>query len=413
MPTCHSRRTRPRHAARAAATAVASAAALAAAASPAVALNVVNEDQAVVGRQCVGVVCSPTDSPAFALQVHTTDTPGIRLQQSGGGGFNPYTWDVAGNEANFFVRDLTDGSRLPFRIFPGSPTNSVALRPAGVGVGTSDPVSALEVERAGARLTVTDSDTTAGDRVLADLVNRGAPLLRLDDTTAGGQDWIVGAGAEGAFAVRDAATGSPEAFLVTPAGTATARGVLQQSADPALRADVQPIDGAALLARLRGLEVTSWSAAGDASGARHLGPSGAGFRGAFGVGGDDDAIAPADLAAVALVAAQQLAGETEALDARLDIAEAALARTPGGVDLAPLERAVTTLTGRTDGLTTRLGAAERLRGENAALRRRVARLEQGRRIQAGKLRTVAERQRAADRRITRLTGLVEQLLAER
>lgn len=413
MPACHSRRIRPRHAARAAATAVTAAAALATAAAPAAAMNLVNEDQAVVGRQCVGVVCSAIDRPAFALQVHTTDTPGIRLEQSSGGGFDPYTWDVAGNEANFFVRDLTGGSRLPLRIFPGSPTNALTLRPAGVGIGTSNPASALEVNQAGARLTVTDSDAADGARVLADLVNRGAPLLRFADTAPDGQDWIVGAGAEGAFAVRDAATGSPEAFLVTPAGTATARGVLQQSADPALRADVQPIDGAALLARLRGLEVTSWSTAGDASGARHLGPSGAGFRGAFGVGGGDGAIAPADLAAVALVAAQQLARETEALDARLDAAEAALARTPGGVGLAPLERAVTNLTGRTDDLAARLGAAERLRRENAALRRRVAQLEQGRRTQAGKLRTVAERQRAADRRITRLTGLVEQLLAER
>lgn len=441
MPICHARRIRPRRAARAAATAVASAAALAAAASPAVALNVVAEDQAVVGRQCVGMLCSETDAPPFVFQVRTGDTPGMRLEQTGDSGYTAQTWDVAGNEANFFVRDLTAGSQLPFRIFPGTLTNALTAGPEGVGVGTHRPASALEVNRAGARLTVTDSDVAAGARVLADLVNRGAPLLRFDDAS-GGQDWLLGASADGAFAVRDAADGSPDAFLVTPAGTATARGILQQSADPALRADVQPVDGAALLARLRGLEMTSWTTAADATGARHLGPSGAGFHAAFGLGGDS-ALAPSDLAAVALVAAQQLAGETDALagrvgglETRLGAAEATLARSPGGIDLGPLERAVATLTdrtdaltgrtdaltGRTDTLTGRLDAAERprddsaagqLRDENAALRRRVEQLEAGRRTQAGRVRTLERRQRTADRRIRRLTTLVDRLLADR
>ena len=34
-------------------------------------------------------------------------------------------WDIAGNEANFFVRDVTGGSRLPLRIRPGAPTSSI------------------------------------------------------------------------------------------------------------------------------------------------------------------------------------------------------------------------------------------------------------------------------------------------
>lgn len=406
MPARPSRPTRPRRAAHGAAAATVAAAlaaaALAAAASPAAALNVINEDQAVVGRQCVGALCPTTGAPPFAFQVRTGDTPGMRLEQTADGAFTPQTWDVAGNEANFFVRDLTGGSTLPFRIFPGAPTNGLAITAGGTGVGTQSPVSAFEVRREDARLTVTDSGVAAGARVLADLVNRGAPLLRFDDTTAGGQDWIVGATADGAFAVRDAAGGAPDAFLVTPAGTATARGILQQAADPALRADVQRVDGAALLARLRGLEVTSWTTPADASGARHLGPSGAGFHAAFGLGGGS-VLAPGDLAAVALVAAQQLAGETEALTARLGAAEAALARTPAGVDLGPLERAVATATGRVDALAA----------ENAALRRKVDRLERARRSQAGTLRRLGKRQRAADRRIGRLTRLVDRLLAER
>jgi hypothetical protein len=38
---------------------------------------------------------------------------------------------VAGNEANFFIRDLTGGSRLPFRIRPGAPTDSIDIRTNG------------------------------------------------------------------------------------------------------------------------------------------------------------------------------------------------------------------------------------------------------------------------------------------
>lgn len=63
------------------------------------------------------------------LDVHanTSNTPGIRLEQNSSGGFSTQIWDMAGNEANFFIRDVTSGSRLPFRIRPGAPTSSVDI----------------------------------------------------------------------------------------------------------------------------------------------------------------------------------------------------------------------------------------------------------------------------------------------
>jgi hypothetical protein len=76
------------------------------------------------------------------LDVHanTTDTPAMRLEQNNAGGFTAQTWDIAGNEANFFVRDVTSGSRLPFRIRPGAPTSSLDIAATGfVGVGTGSP----------------------------------------------------------------------------------------------------------------------------------------------------------------------------------------------------------------------------------------------------------------------------------
>jgi hypothetical protein len=82
-----------------------------------------------------------TATPVLDMHANTTDTPAIRLEQNNGGGFTAQTWDVAGNEANFFVRDVTGGSRLSFRIRPGAPTSSIDIAASGdVGIGTASPV---------------------------------------------------------------------------------------------------------------------------------------------------------------------------------------------------------------------------------------------------------------------------------
>lgn len=87
-----------------------------------------------------------TATPVLDVHANTTDTPAIRLEQNNTGGFTAQTWDIAGNEANFFVRDVTSGSRLPFRIRPGAPTSSVDISAAGnVGLSTASPNLRLEV----------------------------------------------------------------------------------------------------------------------------------------------------------------------------------------------------------------------------------------------------------------------------
>jgi hypothetical protein len=87
-----------------------------------------------------GKVGLRTATPALDLHITTSDTPAHRLEQTNAGGFTAQTWDIAGNEANFFVRDVTGGSRLPFRIRPGAPTSSLDINASGsVGIGTSSP----------------------------------------------------------------------------------------------------------------------------------------------------------------------------------------------------------------------------------------------------------------------------------
>jgi hypothetical protein len=76
------------------------------------------------------------------------NTPGLRLEQDSSSGFQAQTWDVAGNEANFFVRSASTGSQLSFRIRPGAPTSSIDIASTGdVGIGTAAPGNPLHVSR--------------------------------------------------------------------------------------------------------------------------------------------------------------------------------------------------------------------------------------------------------------------------
>ena len=87
-----------------------------------------------------GKVGLGNSSPGLNLHITATDTPAIRQEQTSGGGFTAQTWDIGANEANWFVRDLTGGSRLPLRIRPGAPTSSIDIAASGnVGIGTASP----------------------------------------------------------------------------------------------------------------------------------------------------------------------------------------------------------------------------------------------------------------------------------
>lgn len=87
-----------------------------------------------------------TSTPALDLHTTTGNTPALRLEQNGSSGFTAQTWDVAGNEANFFIRDGTNGSQLPFRIQPGALSNSLAITSnSRVGIGTLSPEQKLHV----------------------------------------------------------------------------------------------------------------------------------------------------------------------------------------------------------------------------------------------------------------------------
>jgi len=89
-----------------------------------------------------------TATPVLDLHANTTDTPAIRLEQNNGGGFTAQTWDIGANEANFFIRDVTGGSRLSLRIRPGAPTSSLDIAANGnIGIGTASPHARVDIKQ--------------------------------------------------------------------------------------------------------------------------------------------------------------------------------------------------------------------------------------------------------------------------
>lgn len=103
-----------------------------------------------------------TATPVLDLHVVTGNTPAFRLDQNASSGFTPQVWDIAGNEVNFFIRDVTNASTLPFRISPGSPTSSVHITSGGVGINTSTPRQRFEVRATQALLPATSGTTQGG-----------------------------------------------------------------------------------------------------------------------------------------------------------------------------------------------------------------------------------------------------------
>jgi len=78
-----------------------------------------------------GYVGFGTRFPILISHLVHGDSPGIRFEQNGTAGWAPQTWDMAGNETNFFIRDVTNSSKLVFRIRPGASENSIYITNTG------------------------------------------------------------------------------------------------------------------------------------------------------------------------------------------------------------------------------------------------------------------------------------------
>lgn len=188
-----------------------------------------------------------TSTPVVQLHVKDGNTPALRLEQDNSSGFTAQTWDVAGNESNFFVRSATTGSQLPFRIRPGAPTSSIDISASGnVGIGTTSPDAHFEVEDTGDtdfrltkilssgdletqfRATVTTNNAffgTSTNDVMALTVNA---IERMRITTGGnigmgcqnpGSDLVVGSASDCSTAPASSMNAGDSTFTVTSSRT--------------------------------------------------------------------------------------------------------------------------------------------------------------------------------------------------
>jgi len=159
-----------------------------------------------------------TATPAVQMHIVDGNTPTLRLEQDGSSGFTAQTWDVAGNEANFFVRDVTHGSKLSFRIKPSAPESSIHIDADGdVGLSTASPDANLHVVEAAA----------SSAQILLKLTHNGSPQLSLEDTSAG-NEWRLRHNSNGFVITRAGASGVAmrleDSGNVTFAGTVAANG---------------------------------------------------------------------------------------------------------------------------------------------------------------------------------------------
>jgi hypothetical protein len=200
----------------------------------------------------------PTSAGGPALHLHIQDgnTPAVRLQQDNSDGFTPQIFDIAANEANFFIRDVSNGSALPFRIVPGAPGNAIYVASSGnVGLGTAAPQARLHVE---------------GD-------------VRVD-------------------------------------------GAVFQLSSRSAKTDFEPMAPARLLRGLQSLELGLWRYRKGEDRTPHFGPAAEDFHAAFGLGGDGKRVSLADMAGIALGAAQALKEELDERDRKIESLEARITR---------------------------------------------------------------------------------------
>ena len=123
-----------------------------------------------------------TANPAATVHLVTSDSPSLRLEQDGGAGFTPQTWELIGNEVGLLVQDVTAGSYVyPFRIESGAGSNRLVIDDTGrVGIGSLHPTRPLQVVGTG-----------APDNTVLEISNDGPARMRIQNGSSG-ETWNIG-----------------------------------------------------------------------------------------------------------------------------------------------------------------------------------------------------------------------------
>ncbi|MDX1281587.1 tail fiber domain-containing protein [Shewanella colwelliana] len=294
-----------------------------------------------------------TSTPVVEVHVVDGDSPTLRLEQDGSSGFTPQTWDVAGNETNFFVRDATNGSKLPFKIRPGAPTNSLYIDTDGdIGLGDATPDAALDIESGDLLLTdgqatirkvndpkilFNENDAVADQWELgmADVYGNSMTLLNKDNPLIGYALYNTGdiymnhgvdaASQGGKFAWHLLANGNIEQTgNLWVGGDITAQGTISPGSSRATKNNINLINGESILQLIANLDIYSWSYIKDAGKVTHIGPMAEEFFETFNVGVDNKHISPTDTSGISLAAIKALMDKVESQNAKIEQLESSL-----------------------------------------------------------------------------------------
>ena len=221
-----------------------------------------------------------TATPGANMHLNEADTPTLRLSQDGSN-YPAYSWDIAGHEQSFFIRDINAGSKLPFRVQTGSPSSSIIIRN-------------------NSRVGIAPGTTTNG-------------FTSLDAT-------LHVKAADATFRVQDTVSGTVTLDLDS-GGNLTLNGLLTEASDRALKENIAPVNNQTVLDALAGVPINTWNYISDQDEVRHMGPMAQDFYAAFGLGADDRHIAPLDANGVALAGVQELYGRLQSQESQITALE--------------------------------------------------------------------------------------------
>lgn len=217
-----------------------------------------------------------TNAPTTLLHALNGNTPTLRLDQSSAGGWGTYTWDVAANEANFFIRDVSGGSTLPFRILPGASSNSICIdSDSNVGLGISNATASLHIKKTG-------------------LTSTNNMLLIQNDTL--------------------------DTLTLDGVGNLTAAGTISHGSSRAIKKEINKVNADDILEQLLQLDIYTWQYKTDDN-ITHLGPMAEDFGELFHLGKDNTHLAPGDMGGIAFAAIQSLSEKVTDRDQKISALE--------------------------------------------------------------------------------------------
>lgn len=282
-----------------------------------------------------------TLTPNTHLHIYEDDTPTLRLEQYQNQ-WPAQTWDLGGNEANFFLRDVTYGSKLPIRIAPNSQTNSIFANANGVAIApgynnenndttddpevnatlhvyNSDPTFRVQKydNSTGAGIITLDLDSS-GNMVLAGGLDAGGDVSTSGDLEVAGNTVL-----SGSLQVDNTNTGVTT-FSLDDSGNLVLSGLLTEGSDKFSKENFAPVDRTAVLDRLMDIPISTWNYTADTDAVRHMGPMAQDFYAAYGLGVDGKHLAPLDVNGVTLAGMQELYSLVQTKDVRIGELESQL-----------------------------------------------------------------------------------------